>query len=153
MIYTHPNRNIRTARRRTSGAVAGLLLLSLTFGASSLFAAKRVYESKQPLEKTVAAMIDQMSADKLKFTIRKVYDRKADGKEGFVLYLAPRNTLCEITFRSDAANPKRSLIVVFSEDTRDAETFHKFFTKSMGLSEVGVTEEFDDSNPWPVPVR
>ncbi|MCR9140895.1 MAG: hypothetical protein NXI24_01385 [bacterium] len=138
---------------RRGAIFASALLVLLSLGATSLSAARRVYESHQPLEKTVVKMLDQMSAAKMKFTVRKVYDRKADGKEGFVMYLAPRNTLCEITFRADPDQPKRSVIVVYTQDTRDSETLHRFFTQRMQLAEVGVTDEFDDSNPWPVRVR
>lgn len=140
-------------RARSLVAFAGITILFLTLAATSLVAARRVYESSRPLEKTVVSMLDEMSAAKLKFTVRKVYDRKLDGKEGFVLYLAPRNTLCEITFRADPAKPNRSVIMVYTQDTRDSEMFHTFFTERMKLAEVGVTEEFDDSNPWPVRVR
>jgi hypothetical protein len=129
------------------------VLIGLTVGAASLSAARRVYESRQPLEQTVAAMMEQMSEAGLKISIRKVYDIKADGKQGFVLYLAPRNSLCEITFRGDPGNASRSVVSVFTEDARDAGVFHDFFTGRMGLKEVGVNEDFDDSNPWPVPVR
>ncbi|MEQ9363348.1 MAG: hypothetical protein RIF32_03840 [Leptospirales bacterium] len=144
---------VRKDFKRRLAIFAGVSLFLLTLGAPALSAARRVYESKQPLEKTVVAMLDQMSAAKMKFTVRKVYDRKADGKEGFVMYLAPRNTLCEITFRADPTQPKRSVILVYTQDIRDSETLHRFFTQRMKLAEVGVTDDFDDSNPWPVRVR
>ena len=136
--------------------MSGLMILALIAGlvvTAPLSAARRVYESQQPLEQTVARMLDQMAADKMKFTVRKVYDRKNDGKEGFLLFMPTRGSLCEITFRADVANPKRSLIMVFAQDSRDEQLFHGFFTRSMGLSELGVNEDFDDSNPWPIPTR
>ncbi len=144
---------LRRASIRLLAARAALLAFVLSLGASNLAAARRVYESQQPLEKTVVAMLEQMSAAKMKFTVRKVYDRKADGKEGFVMYLPPRNTLCEIVFRADPKQPKRSVIIVLTQDARDSEQLHRFFTQRMRLAEVGVTEDFDDSNPWPVRVR
>lgn len=132
-----------------------LILLGLlaTIFPGSLSAARRSYESKQPLEKTVVRMLDEMSAARMKFRVSKVYDRKADGKEGFVMYLAPRNTRCEIVFRADPKQANRSVVIVRTQDSRDSAELHNFFTKRMQLSELGVSDKIDDSNPWPVRIR
>ncbi len=134
---------------------ASLLLLGLllTIFPGSLSAARRSYESKQPLEKTVVRMLAEMSAARMKFRVTQVYDRKADGKEGFVMYLAPRNTRCEIVFRADPKQANRSVVIVRTQDRRESEELHRFFAQRMKLAELGVSDSFDDNNPWPVRIR
>ena len=142
---------MRQPRSMLSYLRAGSLLLAVSAGPA--FALQRSYESNRPVGETVADLVERIGDSGLRFQIRQVYSGKSDGKEGFVLSLAPRGSLCEITFRQDPTNPKRSVIRLFAQDRDAAERLHTFFTNKLKLKELGVNENIDDRNPWPVRIK
>lgn len=138
--------------KHTRTIVSAMILYFLVAAGSEVSAERRTYESKQNIGTTVAGIIETLGASGLDFRVGRVYDRATDGKHGMMLYLMPGNTPCEITFHEDPKNQTRSLVGLRGFDRNAVEKLHRVFVEN-GLKEVGVTEDFDDSNPWPVKVR
>ncbi len=139
--------------KHTRTILSVMILYFLVAAGSELSAERRTYESKQNIGRTVAGMIEILGESGLDFRVGRVYDRESDGKHGMMLYLMPGNTPCEITFHADPKNQNRSLVGLKAFDRNAVERLHRVFVQQAGLKEVGVNDEFDDSNPWPVQVR
>lgn len=125
------------------------LLISLVC-AGGLLAEKRSYRAPQPIGKFVPQMIDKMAEAGFDFTVREVYNEVKDGKQGFVIILKPKMSLCEITFFDEKG--KTSLVNLMAQDNNDAKHFHRFFLERLNMKEIGVTP-LDDNVPsgWPSP--
>ena len=128
------------------------LFLGLFFisGYTSLSAEKNYYSSTRPRGKIVQELVEKMAKAGFKFKIRKVYNENRDGHSGFVFWLLPRRTHCEITFHHKKAG-KGTIVKIYTQDRIDSSRFHSFFTRQMKMKQWGSINPGQKGGGWPQP--
>jgi hypothetical protein len=137
---------------------APLLVLFLALAIAPPFqgvqAARRLYLYPGKIGSFVPKLIDGLADEGFRFSVGKVFNYERDGREGFQFEMKPARTLCEITF---ADGNSGTVVTLFTQDPADLDRLGRFFTRSLGMTEVGLAPEPESEPPagetWPLPRR
>ena len=112
----------------------------------------RSYQIQKPVAKVLENFLKQMETQKIRFSIRKIFDQRREAKQGFVLQLLPRGTFCELAFYA-RPKQKQTLIRVFTQDHKDSQLFHGLMVKKLKMKEIGVSPSKGDDSVWQAKMR
>ena len=136
-------------KQRLCIAAAALLLY---FWGYPLGAEWRSYQIRKPAAQVLENFLKQMDAQKIRFSIRRVFEQSREGKQGFVLQLLPRGTFCELAFYAKPGQ-KRTLIRVFTQDRQDSQLFYKIMVKKLKMKEIGLSPRRGNDSAWQAKMR
>jgi len=125
-----------------------LLALLVSLAGTPLAAEYRMYRSSKPRDALLRTLLDEMGRAGFRYSVRKVYNEKKDGKLGFLFWLYPGKYFCEILFY-ERNKGKTSMIRIYTQNTRVARRFHRLFTKRMKMKPVGLVKEKRGHFPRP----
>ncbi len=120
-----------------------LFFICIVSPVSDLGAEWRKYEGQNSKADTLKKLLSQMEKEKVRFSIKRVYNEKTEGKSGFVLILLPKKTICKIIFHN-RTQKNGVLLRVFTQNYNDSRFFHKIIVKKLGMKESGVSHTTED---------
>ena len=143
-----PKRAITRAKARAS-LIALFLFICFT---DPLGAEWRSYQIRKSVAQVLESFLAQMEAQKIRFSVKRVFQQSREGKQGFVLQLLPRGTFCEMAFYAKPKQ-KQTLIRVFTQDHKDAQLFHKLMVKKLKMKEIGGSLSRSENPVWQAKMR
>ena len=118
------------------------------FLSSPLSAEWRSYESKKLVSHLLPALLTELKNQNISFQVKKVFNQKREGKEGFMIHLKPRNTLCKFIFYHKSKKQKYSLIRIFTENSSDSRLLNRIFILKLGMREAVIYQQKNET--WPI---
>ncbi len=118
------------------------------FLSSPISAEWRSYESKESVSHLLPSLLAGLKNQNISFQVKKVFNQKREGKEGFMIHLKPRNTLCKLLFYHKSKKQKYSLIRVFTENSSDSRLLSRILIVKLGMREAGIYQQKNET--WPI---